>query len=164
MKGVYLVGNSYNVLLGEGGYKVLFGLPSYRVLTHPKTFHTVLFHVKTNPRDGNSVYKSINQWNIPGLTSDPDITIPAGMWREWAKETVSSSRNRVVVEPPTPTLQRYTTRAIFREDEPTPVDPPMYAPVDAQATLRYGQLMENTHFATTPGAVGGVPQPPEEND
>lgn len=78
---------NYRKLIETEGYKVLLTLPSYIVLQHPKTFHTMLFHQKPPVGDLGTMYRAMGDWKLPGLTSDPTVGIPAGMWREWMKVT-----------------------------------------------------------------------------
>lgn len=83
--------NDYDNLIQKQRYKVLLTLPSYVVIQHPKTFHTVLYAYKRHPRTAEWVRKYLNQYSIPGLASDVNVSIPAGMWQEWVKKTKNSN-------------------------------------------------------------------------
>ena len=113
MKGVcHVEVNDYSNLILKEEYKVLLTLPSYVVIQHPKTFHTVLYACKRSPRTTEWVRKYLDQYNIPGLASDVNVSIPAGMWQEWLKKTKNSNAEPGYVDfgnyptppPPQPTL------------------------------------------------------------
>jgi hypothetical protein len=92
---------SFDEMLEEG-YEYILVLPSYVVIQHPTSFHTLIFynnHTKNLRRGDNLNRMLIGQYQTPGLSSDPSITLPAGMWREWLKETekiVPSTPRRTV--------------------------------------------------------------------
>ena len=111
MKGVYhMEVNDYDNLIQKQRYKVLLTLPSYVVIQHPKTFHTVLYAYKRHPRTAEWVRKYLNQYSIPGLASDVNVSIPAGMWQEWVKKTKNSNTETGSVDnyliPPSPAAQQ----------------------------------------------------------
>ena len=112
MKGVcHVEVNDYGELIRTEGYKVLLTLPSYVVIQHPKTFHTVLYACKRHPRSEEWVRKCLAQYTIPGLASDVNVSIPAGMWQEWVKKTKKPSVETGYVDvenypPPPPTPSR----------------------------------------------------------
>ena len=106
--------NDYDNLIQKQRYKVLLTLPSYVVIQHPKTFHTVLYAYKRHPRTAEWVRKYLNQYSIPGLASDVNVSIPAGMWQEWVKKTKNSNTetgsvdNYLIPPPPiAPQQERY---------------------------------------------------------
>lgn len=98
----------YN-MLAKMGYGVILKLPSYIVLQHPVTFDTVFF-VNQKTFKGTSV-QFLAEYCIPGLSNDPDVVIPAGMWREIVKKLVGNTLGDWEVRPPTrtPTQRYYTT-------------------------------------------------------
>lgn len=99
----------YEQLVGQG-CKTILTLPSYLVLQHPKTFLTVLFFRNRKPSTKNpdqpNPLVALQSMTIPGLASDPPVTIPSGMWKEWVKEMTSKrsggslSGNDAIPAPP----------------------------------------------------------------
>jgi hypothetical protein len=76
---------SYKSVVNSGKYREILRLPTYQVWQNTETFHTVLFFLPKSRTKNLSEIRAVWQYSIPGLTSDPDISIPAGMWREWVK-------------------------------------------------------------------------------
>lgn len=74
---------SYPEMCDEG-YLPILTLSSYVVIQHPTSFHTAVWF---KHRSGKQRYELVGQYLIPGLASDPEVRIPAGMWREWMKVT-----------------------------------------------------------------------------
>ena len=76
---------SYKSVVDSGKYREILRLPTYQVWQNTETFHTVLFFLPKSRTKNPSEIRAVWQYSIPGLASDPDISIPAGMWREWVK-------------------------------------------------------------------------------
>jgi hypothetical protein len=76
---------SYKSVVDSGKYREILRLPTYQVWQNTETFHTVLFFLPKSRTKNPSEICAVWQYSIPGLASDPDISIPAGMWREWVK-------------------------------------------------------------------------------
>lgn len=64
-------------------YRTIFTLPSYTVMEHPTNFHVVLLQHRVIK--GRTLFKIVGQFNLPGLVEDPDVILPAGMFREVLK-------------------------------------------------------------------------------
>lgn len=86
---------SYDRLVADG-YEPVLNLPSYVVVQHPVSFHTVFFFRdrKRRPKAADRTTSAatyqmqyLSQISIPGLSSDPEVLLPAGMWREWITDT-----------------------------------------------------------------------------
>lgn len=76
---------SYKSVVDSGKYREILRLPTYQVWQNTETFHTVLFFLPKSRTKNRTEICAVWQYSIPGLASDPDISIPAGMWREWVK-------------------------------------------------------------------------------
>lgn len=91
------------------GYREIMNLPTYSVLQNPKTFHTVLFLCR---KTKNDLPKQIVQYIIPGLSDDPDVTIPSGMWNEIVKEVRKHQLSQKVYIDNLHPLQAYNNPAL----------------------------------------------------
>ena len=76
---------SYKSVVNSDKYREILRLPTYQVWQNTETFHTVLFFLPRSRTKNRTEICAVWQYSIPGLASDPDISIPAGMWREWVK-------------------------------------------------------------------------------
>lgn len=65
-------------------YTCVLALPSYTVHQNPETFHTLV--VEQKHYRGKDLVTLVTEAVLPGLASDPNISLPAGMFREWLKE------------------------------------------------------------------------------
>lgn len=75
-------------------YDVLLKLPGYMVFQHPQTFHTVVVcHKQYKDKE---LVEAVFDEVLPGLVSDPEVRIPAGMFREWVKK----SKKKTSLAPP----------------------------------------------------------------
>jgi hypothetical protein len=81
-------------------YKSILTLPSYEVLEHPTTFHVVIVHKNKPKRDSPTTATIVGEAKLPGLSNDPDIAIPAGMFREVVKQIKKPSISRGVIPEP----------------------------------------------------------------
>jgi hypothetical protein len=81
-------------------YKSILTLPSYEVLEHPTTFHMVIVHKNKAKRDSPTTATIVGEAKLPGLSNDPDIAIPAGMFREVVKQIKKPSISRGVIPAP----------------------------------------------------------------
>jgi hypothetical protein len=108
---------SYEELVNSGKYQKILQLPSYVVWQNSEDFHTVLFFVPKTRSKTLKEPQMLGQYNIPGLSTDPDILIPSGMWREWlkgVKKTATSILDEV------PNLQNRLNRLTLTNPPPTP--------------------------------------------
>lgn len=92
------------------GYTTILDLPSYYVMENKQTFHQYILSTKRLKDTFKRVV--VGEGRFPGLTSDPEVTIPAGMWRELMK------------------LKFPEPRVIFRQQQPNPA--PVWEQLQAQ--------------------------------
>jgi hypothetical protein len=95
------------------GYQTILKLPSYLVMEHPETFHTVVVYRKRTPNQVDRL-RVMGETVAPGLTSDPPISVPAGMLREIVNKVNSRQReeawdNESMPPPPRMTSGRVTS-------------------------------------------------------
>lgn len=63
------------------GYTKILSLPSFFVME--KKFHQYIIHQRV--MKNRDLVEVVAEGRFPGLTTDPDVVIPAGMWRELLK-------------------------------------------------------------------------------
>jgi hypothetical protein len=108
-------------LMGKG-YNPILNLPSYVVLQHPNTFHTVFYEIRMKKEP-----KVISQYNIPGLSNDPSVEIPSMMWKEWVAVTGGKKQTRRDGDEgaPTPRRNAQLSRSWFRNLPTAPEENPL---------------------------------------
>lgn len=114
---------SYKSVVNSDKYREILRLPTYQVWQNTETFHTVLFFLPKSRTKNPSEIRAVWQYSIPGLASDPDISIPAGMWREWVKGARKITTSEPLAEGEgfrTPTVSTEAFRQIFGSNAPHP--------------------------------------------
>lgn len=72
-------------LVDLAGYNKIFSVPSYDVMEHPETFHTMIVYHRRVTRHPERV-QVCAEGKLPGLKDDPALALPAGMLREIVKK------------------------------------------------------------------------------
>lgn len=114
---------SYKSVVNSDKYREILRLPTYQVWQNTETFHTVLFFLPKSRTKNPSEICAVWQYSIPGLASDPDISIPAGMWREWVKGARKITTSEPLAEGEgfrTPVVGTGAFRQMFGGNAPRP--------------------------------------------
>jgi hypothetical protein len=142
---------SYKSVVNSGKYREILRLPTYQVWQNTETFHTVLFFLPKSRTKNPSEIRAVWQYSIPGLASDSDISIPAGMWREWVKGAKKITTSEPLAEGEgfrTPAGSTGAFRQVFIDNAPRPTWDTPPPPIDQNAldrsaldALRTGRLL-----------------------
>lgn len=135
MKGVWEMKKNEDMEKYWKSYVPVLVLPSFVVVEDPTTLHSVILRRNRNVQPEK--LEMVGQMNIPGLSNDPDVSVPTGMVREvfsvigargwsWPKEGKVAGPNiaqgRVRVRPPFRSVQEVLDEVNGFQHPPAPED------------------------------------------